>query len=52
MSAKKGIQKFGERALNAIVAEYEQLENLLVFTPVDVNSLPPEVRKGVLHAMI
>ena len=32
MSAKKGIEKFGERALNANITEYEQFENLSVFT--------------------
>ena len=34
-----------------MIAEYEQLENLSVFTPVGANSLPPEVSKGVLYAI-
>ena len=43
MSAKKSIEKFGERALNAIIKEYEQFENLSVFTPVDASTLPFDV---------
>ena len=51
MSAKKGIETIKERALNAIITENEELENLSVFTPVDVSTLPFEVRKGALHAI-
>ena len=51
MSAKKGIQVYGERALNAIITEYKQLEDLSVFTPIDVKTLPAEDRKGALHAI-
>ena len=33
MSAKKGLEAFGQRAMDAMVIEYEQLEDLKVFTP-------------------
>ena len=51
MSAKKGIQVYGKQALNAIITEYEQRENLSVFTPIHVKTLSPEARKGALHAI-
>ena len=51
MSAKKGIQVYGEQALNAIITEYEQFENLSSFTPIHVKTLSPEARKGALHAI-
>ena len=51
ISVKKGIQVYGERALNAIIAEYEQLEDLSVSTPIDVRTLPPEIKKGTLHTI-
>ena len=51
MSAKKGIKIFGERALNAIITEYEQLENLSVFTPLNPNYMNKEDRKNALYAI-
>ena len=51
MSAKKGVQVYGKQALNAIITEYEQFENLSVFTPIHIKTLSPEARKGALHAI-
>ena len=51
MSVKKGIQVYGEQALNAIITKYEQFEDLSVFIPIDVKTLPPEVKKGAIHAI-
>ena len=51
MSAKKGIERFGERALQAIITEYEQFENLSVFTPISLKHLSPSDRKLALHAI-
>ena len=51
MSAKKGVSVYGKQALNAIITEYEQLENLSVFTPIHVKTLSPESRKGALQAI-
>ena len=39
MSAKKGIAQFGQRALNALITEYEQLHDLDVFKPMNAKDL-------------
>lgn len=51
MSAVKGIRIFGERELEAMVAEYEQLNTLEVFTPVDATKLTWEQKKQALNAL-
>ena len=49
ISAKKGIKKFGERTLNAIITEYEQLEDFSVFTPLDLKYMNKEDHKNGLY---
>ena len=51
MSAKKGIQKFGQRALNALITEYEQLHDLKGFTPIQPKTLVWETKQSDLHAI-
>ena len=51
MSASKGIKMFGEKALEAMIAEYEQLDQLQVFTPVDAHKLTWEEKKNALNAI-
>ena len=51
MSAQKGIKMFGEKALEAMIIEYEQFENLSVFTPIDPNKLTWEEKKQALNAI-
>ena len=50
MSATKGIKMFGEKALEAMIAEYEQLDQLKVFTPVDASKLTFK-KKQALNAI-
>jgi hypothetical protein len=45
MSAKKGLQLFGEKAADAIVKEFKQLHDKEVFIPRLYNSITPEERK-------
>jgi len=51
MSAKKGIEKFGERALVALAKEYAQLDDLNVFIPKHINELTREEIKKALNAI-
>jgi len=49
MSMKKGIKKFGEDAIQAVLAEYAQLDNKEVFEGVDPDSLSFEQKKEALE---
>ena len=51
MSAKKGLRKFGERAADAIVKEFQQLHDKAVFKPRIFESLSGEDRKKALRAI-
>ena len=51
MSATKGIKMFGEKVLEAMIAEYEQLDQLKVFAPVDTNKLTFKEKKQALNAI-
>ena len=43
MSAKKGIESYGEEALQAMIRENEQLEDLTVFQPIPKTELTLEM---------
>jgi len=49
MSAKKGIKLFGEKALEAMVSEYSQLDKLSVFLPRWASSLSYEEKNAALN---
>ena len=49
MSAKKGIEKHGQLAVNAILKEYTQLNDLDVFKGVHKTDLTPDQLKKVLR---
>jgi len=51
MLAKKGIEEFGQRALDAMIREYEQLEGLEVFTPVESKRLTYQQKKDSLNTI-
>ena len=51
MSTKRGINKFGKKAVVAIVEEYLQLDTLGVFEPISYNQLNKSQRSGVLNAI-
>ena len=49
MSAKKGIERHGQAAINAILKEYKQLHDLDVFRGIHRRDLTPEQHKRVLR---
>jgi len=49
MSMKKGIKKFGEDAIQAVLAEYAQLDNKEVFEGIDPDTLTLEQKKEALE---
>ena len=49
MSAREGLKRFGERASNALIAEWIQLDHLQVFKGVLFASVTPEQRKRALR---
>ena len=51
MTARKGLKQFGERAAHAIVDEFQQMHDKVVFTPVSYNKLSFEDRKRALGAI-
>ena len=51
MSAKRGINTIGEKAVVAIVEEYQQLDSLGVFVPIPYDQLNRTQRSGVLNAI-
>ena len=51
MSARKGIEQFGERAEAALVVEYKQFRNKNVFIPREFYSLSHDERKKALNAI-
>lgn len=52
ISVKKGIQKFGVKALEAIVSEMQQMLDKKVFHPVDVKTLTQQQRKSIIRSSI
>ena len=51
MSARKGIQQFGQLAVAAMLKEYKQLDNLLVFEAVSPESLCDQEQRRALRAI-
>ena len=51
MSAKKGIKMFGNKAIKALQAKYQQLHDKKVFTPMKVEDLTFEQRKNALRSV-
>ena len=51
MSAKKGIQKHGELALNALRKEFEQFKALDVLEPLDAFTLTDDQKAEALRAL-
>ena len=51
MSARKGNEMFGKKALAAIVKEYKQLDKLQVFEPLDVKTLSSQQKFSALNAI-
>ena len=49
MSAREGLRRFGERAANALITEWLQLDRLDVFEGVKFASITPENRKKALR---
>ena len=51
MSARKGIERFGQLAVAAMLKEYKQLNDLLVFGAVSPESMSEEERRRALRAI-
>jgi hypothetical protein len=51
MSAKAGVKKFGDRAKEAIVQEWKQLDDKAAFKPRSFESLAPIERKKALRSI-
>ena len=51
VSAKKGLQMFGERAALAIIKEFKQLHDKAVFRPIHSKTIPFEERRKALRAI-
>ena len=51
MGAKKGINKFGKQALDALMKEFTQLANMNVFNGVDPKQLTAQQKKEALRAI-
>ena len=51
MSARKGIEQFGKLVVAAMLKEYKQLDNLLVFGAVSPESLSKQERRRALCAI-
>ena len=51
MSARKGIKLFGDRAVQAIMEEYKQLNMMEVFDRIDPSSLSKEQKYKALRAI-
>ena len=51
MNAKKGINKFGQRTVDALLKEFTQIVDLNVFECVDPNTLTTEQKREALRAL-
>jgi hypothetical protein len=51
MTAKKGIKKFGQEAIAALLQEFSQMENLDVYEAVNAGLLTREQRRAALQAI-
>ena len=51
MHASKGIKLLGDSAIEALATEYDQLDDLVVFTGQDVNNLTNEQKKAALDVI-
>ena len=51
MSAKRGIKRFGQMAVDALAAEWKQLDSLSVFKPRKFASLSKIERRGALRTV-
>ena len=51
MSARKGIKKFGNDALKALVEGYRQLDKLEIFKPLQLNQLTKDQQMGAINAV-
>ena len=51
MSAKKGIRVFGSAAVEALVQEYQQLDDLDVFEPMKANTLTRQQKLQSLNVI-
>ncbi len=51
MTARAGIKKHGEVAVQAIFAEFAQIEDKNVIAPLDASKLTPQQRKDALRAI-
>jgi hypothetical protein len=51
MSAKAGIKKHGSAAVNAMMAEFAQLQNLSVYEPLDPKTLTQKQKRDALRSI-
>ena len=51
MSAKKGFKQFGTKAVAAMIKEYNQLNDMKVFSELDPATLTPEQKRKALRAV-
>ena len=51
MSAKAGIKKHGQRAIDALLKEFTQLDNQDTFDPQDASKLTPQQKKAALRSV-
>ena len=51
LNVKQGIDKHGQKAIEAILTEYSQLDDRDVFDPQDVSKLNSEQRRGALNLL-
>ena len=51
MSAKAGIKTFGDKAVDAIVQEFKQLDEKMAFQPIDKDSISMDERKKALRSI-
>ena len=51
MSAKKGIETFGKKAVSAIFDKYKQMDDLRVFEPIHYRDLSQPQKSQVVNAI-
>jgi hypothetical protein len=51
MSAKTAIKKHGSAAVDAMMAEFAQLQNLSVYRPLDPTKLTPKQKRNALRSI-
>ena len=51
VNAKEGIKRYGEKAINAILSEYGQIDDMKTFEPIDVKKMTHDEKKKALNLL-